>query len=283
MKSMYRAIFLVLSTVIILTGCRETTVNQIPVLQTRSISGKEWSALSQKKIYFGHMSVGHNIIDGIKDLMSNNPAIKLNIQETTDATTFPNGVFSHSQIGRNGDPKSKIDAFVATMNSGMGNRADIAFFKFCYVDITESTDVKDIFNYYKTAMNGLVKKYPKTAMPHATVPLTTEAESLGLKEKVKDIIKKLMGRATRADLNTASNIKRNEFNQLLKKEYSENKIIDIAAYESTCPDGRDYQSKSPGAQHRSMVPAYTTDGGHLNEKGRQAVADKFLANLAGIR
>ncbi|MBN1496881.1 MAG: hypothetical protein JXA07_08950 [Spirochaetes bacterium] len=279
-----RTIYLFLIAIIILTGCRDTTMNQQPSsLQTSSLSEKDWTALSLKKIYFGHMSVGSNIIDGIKDLMSKNPEIKLNIQETSDISTFQNGVFAHSNNGQNANPKSKIDAFVTTMNSGIGNRADIAFFKFCYVDFDENTDVKDVFNYYKTAMNSLVKKYPNTVIPHATVPLTTEAERLRIKERVKDIIKKIIGRATRADLNVASNIKRNEFNALLIKEYDEKNILDIAAYESTSPDGKEYLSKSAGAKHRSMVPAYTTDGGHLNEKGRLVVADKFIAKLAGIR
>ena len=282
--TMARNLYLLLTAIIISTGCGDTTMNQLPSsLQTSSLSGKDWTALSQKKIYFGHMSVGYNIIEGIKDLMSKNPDIKLNIQDTVDISNVTSGVFAHSKIGQNGDPKSKIDAFVATMNSGMGSRADIAFFKFCYVDFDEKTDVKNVFNYYKTAMNGLLKKYPKTLIPHATVPLKTEAETLGIQEWVKDIIKKIIGRATRVDLNVASNIKRNEFNALLIKEYGEKNIIDFAAFESTYPDGRDYLSKSSISKHRSMIPAYTTDGGHLNEKGRLVVADKFVAKLAEIR
>ena len=37
-----------------------------------SVSKKNWDWLSNKKIYFGHQSVGFNIIDGIKDIMSEN-------------------------------------------------------------------------------------------------------------------------------------------------------------------------------------------------------------------
>ena len=34
----------------------------------KDVPASKWENLSQKKIYFGHQSVGFNIIDGIKDL-----------------------------------------------------------------------------------------------------------------------------------------------------------------------------------------------------------------------
>ena len=35
--------------------------------------------LMDKKIYFGHQSVGFNILDGVSEILKNNPSIKLNI------------------------------------------------------------------------------------------------------------------------------------------------------------------------------------------------------------
>ena len=60
----------------------------------KDIPTAKWEKLSQKKIYFGHQSVGFNIIDGIKDLMKENPQIKLNIIETTDQSDFKSGLFA---------------------------------------------------------------------------------------------------------------------------------------------------------------------------------------------
>jgi lysophospholipase L1-like esterase len=37
-----------------------------------------------------------------------------------------------------------------------------------------------------------------------------------------------------------------------------------------------------GKVHYAMVPAYTTDGGHLNEVGRRIVARRLLVLLAGL-
>ena len=56
--------------------------NKLPSI--KDVPNSAWKKLSQKKIYFGHQSVGYNIIDGIKDIMKEYPQINLNIVETTD-------------------------------------------------------------------------------------------------------------------------------------------------------------------------------------------------------
>ena len=56
-----------------------------------------------EKIYFGHQSVGFNIMAGVKDLMKGNPQIKLNIVETTNESDFKVGLFAHSRVGENED------------------------------------------------------------------------------------------------------------------------------------------------------------------------------------
>lgn len=276
--------FSLIIAVITSTGCGDTTMKTMPSrFQTDTIQEEEWNSLSVKKIYFGHQSVGYNIIDGIRDLMKINHKIKLNIQETVDLSNYQNGVFAHSQNGENGNPQSKINSFALTMRTSMGKHADIAFFKFCYVDFNENTDVKYVFDHYKKAMNELKIKYPGTVFLHATVPLTTEEEFLGVIDRVKDIIKKIIGRTTYAEKIALSNIKRNEYNVLLLKEYGKGSVIDVAAYESIGPDGQQYLSINSGPEHPTMAPANTFDGGHLNEKGRILVADKFLVELTKKR
>ena len=39
----------------------------------KDVPAEKWKRLSQKKIYFGHQSVGNNIINGIEDLMREYP------------------------------------------------------------------------------------------------------------------------------------------------------------------------------------------------------------------
>ena len=139
----------------------------------KDIQESTWKKLSKKKIYFGHQSVGFNIIEGLKDIMTENPQIRLNIIKTSSPSEFNTPVFAHSRVGKNRDPMTKIDAFANFMTKGIGKRADIAFFKFCYVDFgaNRKTDIKDVFSYYKKSMSMLKDIYPNKTLLHFTVPL----------------------------------------------------------------------------------------------------------------
>ena len=237
-----------------------------------SVSEKDWAELSQKKIYFGHQSVGFNIIDGIKDLMSENKKINLNIKETDDLNDFSQPIFAHSRIGHNTNLSSKLDAFKHMIQQDLGDKVDIAFFKFCYVDITEKTDVKQIFETYKQTMYGLQKKFPETVFIHATVPLRT------IQTSWKTQIKKILGK----DLwEYTDNIKKNEFNEMIRHEYGDTgRLFDIAYAESTYPDRRKEGFNYNGKQYTSLIPSYTNDGGHLNKIGRKIVAAHLISLLA---
>ena len=138
--------------------------------------------------------------------MKENPHINLNIVETSNPADFNHPLFAHARVGKNTDPKSKINAFSAFMKEAIGNKADIAFFKFCYVDVMAGTDVHKVFTEYMNSMSHLKKTYPKTNFIHVTVPLTTRQTG------IKAWIKKLIGRPVGG---YDDNIKRNQFNELL--------------------------------------------------------------------
>ena len=244
-----------------------TSIQQIPEAT--------WKKLSEKKIFFGHQSVGFNIIDGIKDVMKEYPAIKLNIVETNDPGEFDKPVFEHSRAGKNIDPESKCDAFAEYLRNGIGKKADIAFLKFCYVDVRANSDVQKVFDYYKKTIESLEKEYPDVTFVHFTVPLTVT------KTSIKTWIKKIIGKKDIWEYD--DNIKRNEYNDLLRKYYSgKEPVFDIAEIESTYPDGKRCTFSKDGKTYYSLVPEYTNDGGHLNEKGRKIVAEKLLVLLANL-
>ena len=233
-----------------------------------------WINLAGKKIYFGHMSVGNNMVEGVHDLAKEYPFIRLNIVETNSPSSLDQPVFAHSPIGKNQDPKSKIDDFVHLMDSGLGNMADIAFFKFCYIDILSATDADEVFNRYKNAMEMLKKKYPKVTFVHVTAPLRL------VQTGVLVPIKKIIGRPVGG---YADNIKRSRFNELLRQEYKgKEPVFDLARIESTYPDGRRFEFDSGGKSYESFVADYTSDGGHLNETGRKIVAAQLLVFLAKL-
>jgi hypothetical protein len=230
--------------------------------------------LSYKKIYFGHQSVGENILNGVKMIMKENPQIKINIMETDDPKVFEKPVFAHSEIGKNKYPISKIDAFSDFMERGIGNKADSAFFKFCFVDINESTDINKVFLHYRDVMKRLERKYPKTTFAHITVPLTV------IQTGPKVWIKKIIGREIGG---YGENIKRNQFNDLLRKEYGgKAPIFDLAIIESTFPDGKMLTFMQDDKIYYALISEYSDDGGHLNEKGKRLVAEQFLLFLANI-
>jgi len=238
------------------------------------VSASAWGKLSQKSFYFGHQSVGFNIIDGIKDVMKEHPQIKLNIVESSDAADLRVGTFEHSRVGKNVEPKSKVDEFVQFLRNGIGNKANFVFLKFCYVDIRGESDVNDIFAYYKESMAKLKQEFPNTTIIHFTVPLTTTRTTW------KTVVKKIIGRKT---WEYDDNIKRNQYNQILVNTYSgKEPVFDLAKVESTFPNGRRCTFSKDGKTYYSLVPEYTTDGGHLNEIGRKIVAEQLLIFLAKL-
>lgn len=239
------------------------------------VSAKAWEKLSAKKIYFGHQSVGFNIIDGIKELMKEQKDIKLNITEATDLSNSKKGVFLHSRIGKNTDPISKLNNFIQLMDNNLGNHVDIAFMKFCYVDITAKTDVEKLFTEYKISMEKLIRKYPKTRFIHCSVPLTTSPETWKTK------LKKLLGKDDIWEFNDSK--QKDLFNMLMRNEYAQNgTFFDIAKIESTFPDGKLSGFTHNDKEYATLVPEYTYDGGHLNELGRKKVAKQLLLYLVNL-
>jgi len=246
--------------------------NELPSI--KEIPAEAWHKLSQKKVYFGHQSVGYDILNGIKDIMKENPQVKLNIKTMRRTTDFTAPIFTHSEIGKNEDPKSKTDDFVSIITQGLGGEVQIAFFKFCFVDVVTGTDVNRLFNDYKSKLATLKEKYPNVIFVHWTVPLMTV--QTGPKAFIKRIIGKTLG-------GYSDNIKREQYNAMLRKEYGNREpVFDLAAIESTNPDGSRLSFNQNDLIGYALVPKYTSDGGHLNKKGRKIVAEQLLILLANI-
>jgi hypothetical protein len=267
-----KKMFLCLAAVSFMLGGRGAMAENGEPQKIENIPAAVWRTLSTKKIYFGHQSVGDNIMDGVVKLMKSSGPIQLNIVRTDDPDAFRRPVFAHSYVGKNSDTNSKIAAFRDAMQKGIGNRADIAFFKFCFWDIRSRTDVKAVFDAYKAALSELKSKYPKTTFVHFTVPLMERPNGM------KDKILRAFNMQNETDLD---NIKRNELNELIRNEYGgKEPVFDIALFESTLPDGKRTSFSNGGKVYYYLARNYTNDGGHLNEEGRKRVAEQFLIFLA---
>jgi hypothetical protein len=238
------------------------------------LSDAALAKLAQAKIYFGHQSVGNNIMAGVGDLIRQNPRLKLEIEETAAPAGLQNAVFAHGPVGKNENPASKIDDFAAKIKAGVGGSADIAFFKFCYIDIMADRNIDELFTHYQKTMSDLKKSYPKTTIVHVTVPLTI------VQTGPKVFIKKMIGRAPGG---FEENAKRNEYNRKLRQAYDgKEPVFDLAKIESIYADGSratfDWQRQT----YERMIPEYGSDGRHLNEPGRQLVAEHLLIFLSQL-
>jgi hypothetical protein len=227
--------------------------------------------LTNKKIYFGHQSVGLNLIDGLQDIGvvdSKFPAI-----ETKSAEDIAGAGLYHARVGQNLDPKSKIDEFVQLMRSGIAEKVDIAFLKLCYVDIDAETDVDAVFSYYVEEIEKLQSEYPQLKIIHLTGPLKTT------KSTWKTKIKTLIGAENIWEY--SDNIKRNSYRELILDTYHD--VFDIAKYVSTGDDGYSESFTYNDKKYLSLREDYTDDGGHLNVKGRSFVAEKLVNFISEIR
>ena len=234
------------------------------------IPQERWQELNKKKIYFGHQSVGFNIIDGIELVMKEHPVIHLNIIEGRKFNG-PEGAFVHSRVGKNRDPESKIIDFTNVIDKELGQTPDAAALKFCYVDAYDKINVNDVFLKYKDAIEKLKKDNTGLTIIHFTMPLHTQ--KITWKTKVKML-------AGRDAWEFTDNIKRNEFNKLLLAEYKgKEPVFDIARFEATGKDGTSTVFKYHGKEYFSVDPAYSSDGGHLNMLGRRTIAEHLLVFL----
>lgn len=239
---------------------------------TEDIKGEVFRVLANKKILFGHASVGNNIVDGIQEIMSaDNRFEKINVQKLESDHHISVPGFYHFRVLKNGFPKQKIDHFKQMLiDNGLGNKVDIAFFKLCYVDIEEDANVKEIFDYYVSTMEDVKNKYPNLKILHATVSLYSHGK--GIKGFIKRLIK-----------TDNHNIKRNEFNEKLMEKYkNSDPIYDLAKVESTYPDGRRSTFKAKEKEYFSLANEYTYDGGHLNKLGRHQAAKNLLKLLSEV-
>jgi hypothetical protein len=228
-------------------------------------------ALSERRLFFGHQSVGLNLLEGLRELA----ALEGTALKVVDArpTGVQPGTLAHLALPENGDPARKLRSFAAAFGGdGQARGADLALMKFCYVDVLADTDVASLFAAYQRTVAEVRAASPGTTLVHVTVPLQA------VEGGVRGWLKRRLGRTL---WNVDHNARREEFNDLLRGAYQGRApFFDLAHAEATRPDGRIETAPWQGREVRALVPAYTDDGGHLNRQGRLAAARALVAALA---
>ena len=249
--------------------------------------------LAQSRIFFGHQSVGEDVLNGLRDLLAAPGSPSLAI---TDVLTAPfsgsaivadsaaggdslpvQGYILHTKVGQNTKPASKCADFARILEERK-SQVDVAVLKYCYVDVGGSSDPDALFAEYQALLEGLRKKLPSVTLIPSTVPLTVGSARPDWRRKDLEVkIRRMIGLYDSQD---KDNLKRGRFNELLRQAYAGGVIFDVAKAESTHPDGRREGFSKGSKQVPSLIPAYTHDGGHLNEAGRKIVAREFVRVLA---
>jgi hypothetical protein len=216
-------------------------------------------SLRNQRVYFGHQSVGANVLEGLRQLEAH----------------FGKGPdMQDALIGQNGDPDGKCEDFSRRLQTFPPGSIDMALMKFCYIDFDQATDVPKLFARYSSTLDALQARYPSITFIPVTTPLTTRSPAW------RRTLKNLLGDP---DISSLVNAKRAEFNRLLAQHYGgKATVFDLARVESTAPDGsrNEFKFNMDGQPAYSLVDAYTSDGGHLNETGQMLAARELVHTLA---
>ncbi len=247
----------------------DPTRTELPSL--RSVSDSQWSRLAATRIFFGHQSVGGNVMDGVADVLKDHPGIALRVVESRTADSQPG--FFHAAVGRNDYPLEKFKDFAAIASNGFGGAGGIAMVKLCYVDIHRHTDPQALFDEYRSAVATVKSRNPSVTIVHVTTPMTVNENWKGR------VMASLRGFATQRE----RNVVRHRYNELMRRAYEgKEPLFDLALLESRFPDGRLSRFQAGDEAVPLLVPEYTSDGSHLNVAARRMVAEQLLITLARL-
>lgn len=226
------------------------------------------AVLSGVAIYFGHQSVGANLMDGVRALLASNSGTEPTVITSSAAADMQTGTWAEDYNGSNYDPEGKISSFQSTLiANGVGAKVDVAFMKFCWVDFDDSwywepspngggATVASLFAKYQAMVAAVHHAYPNLKLVHFTAPLYAD--------------------------DVAQNQRRESYNALVRSTYDGvEPVFDLALRESTDPNG----NRVIGTYGPRLYSGYTSDGGHLNTnlaQGRDRFAADLVALLAGI-
>jgi len=235
------------------------------------ITTDDLGTVSRTKVFFGHQSVGMNVLGGVPDIYTARGMAAPAIEQGGTRPGEDGGFVGHAFIGENENPLLKIQDFDAKMRSGIGQQIDVAMMKLCYVDITSETDVDALFATYRETIAALERDFPKVTFVRVTVPLTTEQGQLS----------KLRARLTGSSrYGPAENASRERLNTLIRRQYVGGHLFDLAAVESTAPDGSRATGTYQGHQYYRLYHGYASDYGHLNGEGARVAATAWLKAIA---
>jgi hypothetical protein len=236
-------------------GARAEPVTEERIVVEESVK-QDLAALRGARVFFGHHSVGANILQGLSEL-SKEAGVDVRIDE--------------APVGENTKPLGKFEDFAKRAERNPDDGTQLMAMKLCYVDFQPTTDVDSLVLAYAAAVERVKKARPGVKVLHVTPPLCTHPTDL------KSKLSRTLGKSIWED---QANAKRLEFKGKMIARFPGEPVFDLAAVESTRPDGTPEVYTVDGKEIPMLWPGYSDDGGHLNGKGRVAAAKAFAHALA---
>ena len=257
---------------IILFGCAMNRNEEIK--DTNRDLAASMEKVAKARVFFGHQSVGENIVSGLQALLADSSLPRIRIVSASEPLGAMPSYFAHAAIGKNGSPITKCDDFAKAVRSLAADSLQLAFMKFCFADFGPETNVDDLFRYYTATIARLEAEYPKVRFVHVTAPLLAESPLW------RRIARMVLRRENSVE---SQNRKINLFNRQLTSLYGMQRVFDLARRESTLRDGTRCLMAGNDTTEFALAGDYTSDGGHLNAVGRDLAARELLRTLAQAR
>jgi len=213
-------------------------------------------ALQGARIYFGHQSVGDDILEGLR-AFAREAGVELSIAE--------------ERVGANEKPLAKFEDFARHAESPASQGEQLLLVKLCFVDFNPKTDVGALVQAYAGSVERVRRARPEARLVHVTPPLCSRPTDM------KSKLKRTLGSPVWED---QANARRAAFREALLARFSGEPFLDLGLVESTRPDGSRELHDVGGQQVPMLWPGYTTDGGHLNDTGKRVAARAFARAAA---
>ena len=242
-----------------------------------AITTANLTAVARTRMFFGYQSVGMNVLDAVPAVYADHGVSAPPIEQGRAEPGPDGGFIAHKSIdeGVIDAGKTAVEDFDRTMRGGMGRQVDVALMNFCWGDVSSDTDVDALFARYRDTMAVLERDFPNVTFIHVTVPLITEP---GLFTELKTWVKTLLGR--RDVFGQRANVARERLNALIRGEYAGRHLFDLAAIESTKPDGTRVFGRYDNQGYFALYDGYASDMGDLNAVGSKIAATAFLEAIA---
>ena len=274
-RSRSSALALALVALAVLGACGDSATIEAPQeLKTsmlEPVTQAELAAAAGKRVLFAHQSVGNDILDGVNAIAAAS-GTRINVMETSAVPTDTSGIF-HFKIGTNGEPLGKVRQFHELLAQSSLAGVDVAMVKLCYIDFNRTTDATQIANAYVQTIEELQRSHPGTTFAAMTAPLTV------IQTGPKAWLKSMLGKDPAGHV---ENVKREEFNAVLRQRFGATQLFDVAKIEAH-GGGKPVVYEYKGQPYYALDPALTSDGGHLNEAGKRVVGAEFVKFLAKVK